>query len=198
VVLLDEIEKAHPDLYNVLLQIMDYGKLTDNNGREADFRNVVLIMTTNAGAEAMSRGSMGFIEESTESAGSEAIQRTFTPEFRNRLDATVYFQPLSREVVAQVVDKFVSQLEQQLSEQGVEIEVDEAARNWLAERGYDPAMGARPMGRVIQERIKKPLADELLFGKLADGGRVVVSLEGDELTFSFPEATESTDEPVGA
>jgi ATP-dependent Clp protease ATP-binding subunit ClpA len=198
VVLLDEIEKAHPDLYNVLLQIMDYGKLTDNNGREADFRNVVLIMTTNAGAEAMSRGSMGFIEETTQSAGSEAIQRTFTPEFRNRLDATVYFQPLAREVIAQVVDKFVSQLEQQLSEQGVEIEVDEAARNWLAERGYDPAMGARPMGRVIQERIKKPLADELLFGKLSNGGKVLVSLEGDELTFSFPESTESTDEPVGA
>ena len=198
VVLLDEIEKAHPDLFNVLLQIMDYGKLTDNNGRQADFRNVVLIMTTNAGAEVMSRGSIGFIEESTASDGSEAIQRTFTPEFRNRLDASVFFQPLSREVVAQVVDKFVSQLEQQLSEQGVEIEVDAAARNWLAERGYDPAMGARPMGRVIQERIKKPLADELLFGKLADGGRVVVSLEGDELTFSFPESTASTDEPVGA
>jgi len=199
VVLLDEIEKAHPDLYNVLLQIMDYGKLTDNNGREADFRNVVLIMTTNAGAESMSRGSVGFIEQSTTSAGHEAIQRTFSPEFRNRLDASVFFQPLSREVVAQVVDKFVSQLEQQLSEQGVEIEVDDAARNWLADRGYDPAMGARPMGRVIQEQIKKPLADELLFGKLANGGRVVVSLEGDELTFTFPEATESTDEePVGA
>ncbi|MEF8793073.1 ATP-dependent Clp protease ATP-binding subunit ClpA [Thiohalorhabdus sp.] len=199
VVLLDEIEKAHPDLYNVLLQIMDYGKLTDNNGREADFRNVVMIMTTNAGAESMSRGSVGFIEQSTASAGHEAIQRTFSPEFRNRLDASVFFQPLSREVVAQVVDKFISQLEQSLSEQGVEIEVDDAARNWLADRGYDPAMGARPMGRVIQEQIKKPLADELLFGKLANGGRVVVSLEGDELTFSFPEATESTDEePVGA
>ncbi|MFP4560690.1 MAG: ATP-dependent Clp protease ATP-binding subunit ClpA [Thiohalorhabdus sp.] len=197
VVLLDEIEKAHPDLYNVLLQIMDYGKLTDNNGRQADFRNVVLIMTTNAGAEAMSKKSVGFIESSTESAGADAINRTFSPEFRNRLDATVFFQPLAREVVAQVVDKFVSQLEQQLSEQGVEIEVDEAARNWLAERGYDPAMGARPMGRVIQEQIKKPLADELLFGKLADGGKVVVSLEGDELTFSFPQTPEAT-EPMEA
>ncbi len=197
VVLLDEIEKAHPDLFNVLLQVMDYGKLTDNNGRQADFRNVVLIMTTNAGAEAMSRSSMGFIEESTSSVGQEVVQRTFTPEFRNRIDATVFFQSLSREVIAQVVDKFVSQLEQQLSEQGVEIEVDEAARNWLAERGYDPTMGARPMGRVIQERIKKPLADELLFGRLANGGRVVVNLEGDDLTFSFPETKESA-EPVGA
>ncbi|HKL77469.1 MAG TPA: ATP-dependent Clp protease ATP-binding subunit ClpA [Gammaproteobacteria bacterium] len=197
VVLLDEIEKAHPDLFNVLLQVMDYGKLTDNNGRQADFRNVVLIMTTNAGAEAMSKKSVGFIESTTESAGQDAIQRTFSPEFRNRLDASVFFQPLPREVVAQVVDKFISQLEQQLSEQGVEIEVDEAARNWLAERGYDPAMGARPMGRVIQERIKKPLADELLFGRLSEGGRVQVSLEGDELTFAFPEAEEPT-EPVGA
>ncbi len=192
VVLLDEIEKAHPDLFNVLLQVMDHGKLTDNNGRQADFRNVVLIMTTNAGAEAMSRKSVGFIESSTASAGADAIQRTFSPEFRNRLDSTVFFQPLSHEVVAQVVDKFVSQLEHQLSEQGVELEVDAAARNRLAEQGYEPAMGARPMSRLIQEWIKKPLADELLFGRLSNGGRVVVSLEGEKITFSFPETEEST------
>ncbi len=192
VVLLDEIEKAHPDLFNILLQVMDHGKLTDNNGRQADFRNVVLIMTTNAGAEAMSRKSVGFIESSTASAGADAIQRTFSPEFRNRLDSTVFFQPLSHEVVAQVVDKFVSQLEHQLSEQGVELEVDAAARNRLAEQGYEPAMGARPMSRLIQEWIKKPLADELLFGRLSNGGRVVVSLEGEKITFSFPETEEST------
>ncbi len=198
VVLMDEIEKAHPDLFNILLQIMDYGKLTDNNGRQAIFHNVVLIMTTNAGAEDMSRKSMGFIDPTmstsggVESTGKEAIQRTFSPEFRNRLDATVYFHPLSPEVVAQVVDKFITQLEHQLNEQGVELEVDEAARAWLAAEGHDPTMGARPMGRVIQEYIKKPLADELLFGRLYKGGRVVVTVADGEPVFTFPNQEEGS------
>ncbi|ROO30364.1 ATP-dependent Clp protease ATP-binding protein [Salinisphaera orenii MK-B5] len=181
VVLLDEIEKAHPDIFNLLLQVMDHGKLTDNNGREADFRNVILVMTTNAGAEDMARRGIGFNPSDNSSDGLEAIRRGFTPEFRNRLDSIIQFQPLQGEVVERVVDKFILQLEAQLEARGVELVVEQEARHWLAERGYDVKMGARPMGRVIQEHIKKPLAEELLFGRLADGGRVVVRVHDDEL-----------------
>jgi len=187
VLLLDEIEKAHPDLFNVLLQVMDYGKLTDHNGKSIDFRNVILIMTTNAGAAELAKPAIGF--ESGERIGEdeEAIKRMFTPEFRNRLDAVIPFKNLPPEVMAKVVDKFIMQLEDQLAERGVEIELSEAAKAWLAKRGYDPAFGARPLARVIQEEIKKPLADELLFGKLSGPGRVVVDVKSDELTFGFPD-----------
>ncbi len=185
VLLLDEIEKAHPDVFNLLLQVMDHGTLTDNNGRKADFRNVILVMTTNAGAAEMSRRSIGFTTQDHSSDGREAINRLFTPEFRNRLDAIVQFRPLAPESVARVVDKFLFELEEQLAQKGVALTVDEPVRRWLAERGYDPAMGARPMARLIQERIKKPLAEELLFGALSDGGQVRVRLEGDELGFEF-------------
>ncbi|ROR32617.1 ATP-dependent Clp protease ATP-binding subunit ClpA [Inmirania thermothiophila] len=185
VLLLDEIEKAHPDVFNLLLQVMDHGTLTDNNGRRADFRNVVLVMTTNAGAEQMSRRSIGFAEQDHSTDGMEAIRRLFTPEFRNRLDAIVQFRPLGREHVARVVDKFLFELEAQLQEKGVTIEVDEAARAWLAEHGFDEKMGARPMARVIQEHIKRPLAEELLFGRLSDGGHVRVRVEGEGLGFEI-------------
>ena len=176
VLLLDEIEKAHPDVYNILLQIMDHGKLTDSNGREADFRNVVLVMTTNAGAQQSSRRSIGFTEQGNESDSAEAIRRTFTPEFRNRLDAIIQFKALDFDVVLQIVDKFILELEAQLALKDVEISVSLPAREWLAEQGFDPEMGARPMKRVIQNQIKRPLADDLLFGDLADGGEVDISL----------------------
>ncbi len=183
VLLLDEIEKAHPDLFNVLLQVMDHGTLTDTNGRRVDFRNVVLIMTTNAGAESASRRSVGFTTQDHSTDMGEAIKRTFTPEFRNRLDATVQFAPLAPRTISHVVDKLLIELEHQLEEKDVVLRVDEDARQWLAEKGYDPVMGARPMARVIQENLKKPLAEELLFGRLADGGTVRFSLarEGDRL-----------------
>ncbi|HET7314723.1 ATP-dependent Clp protease ATP-binding subunit ClpA [Salinisphaera sp.] len=181
VVLLDEIEKAHPDIYNLLLQVMDHGTLTDNNGRQADFRNVILVMTTNAGAEAMASRGIGFNPSDNSSDGLEAIRRGFTPEFRNRLDSIIQFAALKGEVVERVVDKFVLQLEAQLEERNVELVVEPEARAWVAERGYDEQMGARPMGRVIQENIKKPLAEELLFGELANGGRVVVRVVDGEL-----------------
>jgi ATP-dependent Clp protease ATP-binding subunit ClpA len=189
VLLLDEIEKAHPDLFNILLQIMDYGKLTDHNGKSVDFRNVILIMTTNAGAADMARPAVGFLREQREGEDTEAIERLFTPEFRNRLDAIIPFAGLSSEVVALVVDKFVLQLEAQLADRHVTIELSEAARKWLADKGYEPLYGARPLGRMIQEHVKKPLAEELLFGKLADGGLVVVDVsdDGKRLTFSYPE-----------
>jgi ATP-dependent Clp protease ATP-binding subunit ClpA len=185
VLLLDEIEKAHPDVFNILLQVMDHGTLTDNNGRKADFRNVVLVMTTNAGAQEMSRPSIGFTQQDHSSDGVEAIKRLFTPEFRNRLDAMVQFNALGPADITRVVDKFIFELEAQLHEQHVTIEVDEAARLWLAEHGYDPKMGARPMERVIQQHIKKPLAEELLFGQLAQGGHLIIHLEGDELAFEI-------------
>ncbi|WP_423820899.1 ATP-dependent Clp protease ATP-binding subunit ClpA [Salinisphaera sp. SPP-AMP-43] len=181
VVLLDEIEKAHPDIFNLLLQVMDHGTLTDNNGRQADFRNVILVMTTNAGAEAMASRGIGFNPSDNSTDGMEAIRRGFTPEFRNRLDSVIQFAPLKGDVVERVVDKFVLQLEAQLEERQVELVVEPEARSWLAERGYDEKMGARPMGRVIQENIKKPLAEELLFGELAHGGRVVVRVVDGEL-----------------
>ena len=177
VLLLDEIEKAHPDLYNILLQVMDHGRLTDHNGKHVDFRNVILIMTTNAGAADLARAPMGFIRTKREGDDQEAINKLFTPEFRNRLDATITFQQLPMDVVYQVVTKFVMQLEAQLADRGVTFELTDAAVKWLAEKGYDQAMGARPLGRTIQEYIKKPLADEVLFGKLKRGGLVKVGVE---------------------
>ena len=185
VLLLDEIEKAHADVYNLLLQVMDHGALTDNNGRKADFRNVILVMTTNAGAEQLGRSSMGFTKQ--DHAGDElaVLQRAFSPEFRNRLDAIIQFKPLSTETIAHVVDKFVTELQAQLEDKHVEIEVDEIARAWLAKNGHDPAMGARPMARLIREKIKKALADEILFGRLAQGGHVHVSERNDELVFEY-------------
>ncbi len=191
VVLLDEIEKAHPDVYNLLLQVMDHGTLTDNNGRKADFRNVILIMTTNAGAEAMSRASIGFSMQDHQSDGMEAIKKMFAPEFRNRLDDIVQFGELSIEVIKTVVDKFLVQLQSQLDEKKVFLEVDEKARLWLAQNGYDPKMGARPMERVIQEKIKKPLAEEVLFGNLSkSGGTVKVTVDdNDQLEINTNEET---------
>ena len=181
VLLLDEIEKAHPDVFNILLQVMDRGILTDTNGREANFRNVIVVMTTNAGAAQASRRSIGFTQQDHSTDAMEVIRRTFTPEFRNRLDAVVQFRPLDLEHVLRVVDKFVIELETQLQEKHVALSVTPEARQWLAEHGFDPQMGARPMARVIQEQIKRPLADELLFGKLVDGGRVTVGVEDDHL-----------------
>ena len=174
VLLLDEIEKAHPDIFNVLLQVMDAGKLTDNNGKSADFRNVILIMTTNAGAESLSRPSLGFTAKRERGDEMQAINKLFTPEFRNRLDAIIPFAPLSEPIIVKVVDKFLLQLEHQLLDKKVEAEFTPALRKYLAEKGFDPQMGARPMNRLIQEKIRKPLADELLFGKLADGGFVLI------------------------
>lgn len=183
IILLDEVEKAHPDVFNLLLQVMDHGTLTDNNGRKADFRNVILIMTTNAGAELMSRASMGFAQQDHATDGMEAIKKMFTPEFRNRLDSIVQFGELSLDVIKTVVDKFLVQLQSQLDEKKVFLDVDDDARLWLAEHGYDAKMGARPMDRLIQEKIKKPLAEEVLFGCLADkGGTVFVSVEDGELS----------------
>ena len=176
VLLLDEIEKAHPDLFNILLQVMDHGRLTDSNGKSVDFRNVVLIMTTNAGASEMTKQLIGFGRGQKTDADTDAIEKTFTPEFRNRLDAVIPFAPLETETVSLVVDKFIMQLEAQLTEKDVEIELDEAARNWLAARGYDATYGARPLARLVQEHIKKPLADELLFGNLMQGGSVKVTV----------------------
>ena len=187
VLLLDEIEKAHPDVFNILLQVMDHGKLTDHNGRTTDFRNVVLIMTSNAGASEMSKAAIGFGRERREGEDTQAIERTFTPEFRNRLDAVVSFAPLDRDVIAQVVEKFVLQLEAQLMDRNVTIEITKAAADWLGEKGYDSKMGARPLGRVIQEHIKKPLAEELLFGKLTKGGVVKVGVKAGELDLKIEE-----------
>ena len=185
VILLDEVEKAHPDVFNLLLQVMDHGTLTDNNGRKADFRNVILIMTTNAGAELMSRASIGFSTQDHTTDGMEAIKKMFTPEFRNRLDSIVQFGELSIDVIKTVVDKFLVQLQSQLDDKKVFIEIDDDARLWLAENGYDSKMGARPMDRLIQEKIKKPLAEEVLFGALAQkGGTAFVSVEDGELVVS--------------
>jgi ATP-dependent Clp protease ATP-binding subunit ClpA len=185
VLLLDEIEKAHPEVFNLLLQVMDHGTLTDNNGRKADFRNVILVMTTNLGADQLARRTIGFTEQDHSSDSMEVINKHFTPEFRNRLDAVIQFKSLSSEVINSVVDKFLMELETQLEEKGVAIEVDGAARAWLAEHGFEPTMGARPMARVIKEQIKKPLAEELLFGALEGGGYVLVSAENGELTFDY-------------
>jgi ATP-dependent Clp protease ATP-binding subunit ClpA len=189
VLLLDEIEKAHPDIFNILLQVMDHGTLTDNNGRKADFRNVIIIMTTNAGAESLTKRSMGFTE--SKAAGDELadIKRMFTPEFRNRIDATISFRALDEEIILRVVDKFLMQLEEQLHEKKVEAVFTEKLRKFLAKKGFDPLMGARPMSRLIQDMIRKALADELLFGRLVSGGRVTVDMdEKDNVTLEFPES----------
>ena len=188
VLLLDEIEKAHPDLFNILLQVMDHGKLTDHNGKTVDFRNVILIMTTNAGASDMAKEAIGFGREARTGDDEDAIKRLFTPEFRNRLDATITFAALTPEIVGRVVEKFVMQLEAQLADRNVTIELSSAAKEWLAERGYDRLYGARPLGRVIQEHIKKPLAEELLFGKLVKGGAVKVTMKDNKLDFEITEA----------
>jgi len=186
VLLLDEIEKAHPDIFNILLQVMDNGTLTDNNGRKADFRNVTIIMTTNAGAENMSKSNMGFT--TSKQAGDEQadIKRLFSPEFRNRLDATVSFAPLSQDIIIRVVDKFLIQLEDQLHEKKVDATFSDALKAYLGKKGFDPLMGARPMARLIQDTIRKALADELLFGKLANGGSVHVDIDDkDEVKLVF-------------
>ncbi len=196
VLLLDEIEKAHPDLFNILLQVMDHGKLTDHHGKSVDFRNTILIMTTNAGAADMAKEAIGFGREKRVGDDEEAIKRLFTPEFRNRLDAIIGFNSLSPEVMSKVVDKFVMELEAQLSDRNVIIELSASARQWLATKGYDPSFGARPLGRTIQEHIKKPLAEELLFGKLSKGGTVRVDIEGDKAVFSYPDA-DKPDKPSG-
>ncbi len=188
VLLLDEIEKAHPEVFNILLQVMDNATLTDNNGRKADFRNVILIMTTNAGAEALNRPSIGFRTQDHSSDAGEMVKKTFTPEFRNRLDAIIQFHALDREVILGVVDKFLTELQAQLDERAVVLDVDQEARDWLAEHGYDPAMGARPMARLIEEQVKKPLADKLLFGELSEnGGTVHVRVRNDNLDLSIEE-----------
>jgi ATP-dependent Clp protease ATP-binding subunit ClpA len=191
VLLLDEIEKAHPDLYNILLQVMDHGKLTDHNGKQISFRNVILVMTTNAGAADMARASFGFTQNKRSGEDVEAINRMFAPEFRNRLDAIVPFSHLPTEVIAKVVDKFVMQLEAQLADRNVAIELSDEARLWLVQRGYDETMGARPMARVIQTHIKTALADEVLFGRLKNGGTVRVVVAGEDreskLVFVFPD-----------
>ncbi len=180
VLLLDEVEKAHPDLFNILLQVMDHGKLTDHNGKKIDFRNVVIIMTTNAGASEAAKNAIGFGSSKREGDDEEAINRLFTPEFRNRLDAIIPFASLPRDVVYKVVDKFVMQLEAQLEDRGVTFELSESATEWLADAGYDVLMGARPLGRVIQENIKRPLAEEILFGGLQKGGMVKVNTKKDK------------------
>jgi len=185
VVLLDEIEKAHSDIYNILLQVMDHGTLTDNNGRKIDFRNVVLVMTTNAGVQETIRKSIGFKQQDHSFDAMAEINRTFSPEFRNRLDGIIWFQHLTKDIILQIVDKFVCDLQTQLDKKQVMLEISPVARQWLADKGYDQAMGARPMGRVIQEQLKKPLANEILFGRLSQGGEVRVDLRGDELSFEY-------------
>jgi ATP-dependent Clp protease ATP-binding subunit ClpA len=190
VLLLDEIEKAHPDIFNILLQVMDHGTLTDNNGRKADFRNVVVIMTTNAGAEGLSKNTLGFTQ--TKTAGDEMgeIKRMFTPEFRNRLDAVVSFASLDEQIILRVVDKFLMQLESQLSEKKVEALFTENLKKYLAKNGFDPLMGARPMARLIQDTIRRALADELLFGRLQHGGKVTIDMGEDEkIKLTFEEET---------
>ena len=191
VLLLDEIEKAHPEVFNLLLQVMDHGTLTDNNGRKADFRNVIVIMTTNAGAETAARASIGFTHQDHSSDAMEVIKKSFTPEFRNRLDTIIQFGRLSHEVIKSIVDKFLTELQAQLEDKRVTLEVSDAARSWLAESGYDVQMGARPMARLIQDKIKRPLAEEILFGELAEHGGVVhIDIEGGELTFDFETTAE--------
>ncbi|MFQ3249887.1 ATP-dependent Clp protease ATP-binding subunit ClpA [Glaciecola sp.] len=194
VVLLDEMEKAHSDIYNILLQVMDHGTLTDNNGRKVDFRNVVLVMTTNAGVQQTVRKSIGFKEQDHSHDAMSEINKTFSPEFRNRLDGIVWFNHLNEDVILQVVDKFIIELQAQLDQKGVSLEVSEKARNWLAKKGYDKSMGARPMARIIQEKLKKELASELLFGKLSNGGEVKVDFSKDALTFDYVPVTKAKTE----
>jgi len=196
VLLLDEIEKAHPDLFNILLQVMDHATLTDNNGKKADFRNIVLIMTTNAGAREMSSMPIGFGARTNVGKGKEAIEKMFSPEFRNRLDSIVTFNPLSQENIERVVDKFIIELDQQLNDRKVFLQLTHKARRWFAERGYDPTFGARPMARLIQQEIKRVLADEILFGKLQNGGKVEVDESDGQLTFSYTTPTPAPAEPA--
>jgi len=196
VLLLDEIEKAHPDVFNLLLQVMDHGTLTDNNGRKADFRHVTIVMTTNAGAQEMSRPSIGFTQQDNASDGMEAVRRLFSPEFRNRLDAIIQFAPLDAATIERVVEKLLVEVEAQLEQKRVMLTIDEAARRWIAQKGYDPKMGARPMARLIQDHIKRPLAEELLFGRLVNGGQVRVSLAADGDGLSLESAP--LEEPVPA
>jgi len=181
VLLLDEIEKAHPDVFNLLLQVMDHGTLTDANGRKVDFRNVILVMTTNAGAQEISRSTVGFTDQDHSTDGMEIIKKMFTPEFRNRLDAVIQFTELDKRTISSVVDKFIAQLESQLGGKKVDLIVDEDARVWIGEQGYDPQMGARPMSRVLQEHIKRPLSEEILFGSLSKGGTVRVTVQDNKL-----------------
>ncbi|MEM1400156.1 MAG: AAA family ATPase, partial [Pseudomonadota bacterium] len=195
VVLLDEIEKAHPDIFNVLLQVMDYGKLTDHNGKSVDFRNVILIMTTNAGAAQISKAAIGFERSDRSGEDQEEIERLFTPEFRNRLDSIIGFAHLTPDIVSLIVDKFVMQLETQLADRNVIIELTDEARKWLAREGYDQQFGARPLSRVIQENIKKPLASELLFGKLSKGGPVRVKVVEDKIDFDYPDPKDTGGSP---
>ncbi|NND65262.1 MAG: ATP-dependent Clp protease ATP-binding subunit ClpA [Gammaproteobacteria bacterium] len=195
VLLLDEFEKAHPDVFNLLLQVLDHGTLTDNNGRKADFRNVIIIMTTNVGGEDLSRASIGFMKQDHSTDVGEKIKKAFSPEFRNRLDAIIQFDALDTETIAKVVDKLLVELEAQLEDRGVSIEVDSEARAWIAEHGYDPKMGARPMARLIRESIKRPLAEELLFGELTVGGQVLVSVENGELSLQS-DSSEQEAKPV--
>ena len=196
VLLLDEIEKAHPELFNILLQVMDHGRLTDHNGKQVDFRNVILVMTSNAGAAELAKPSVGFMQDSRTGADEEAVNRLFAPEFRNRLDATIPFAPLSPDHIGRVVDKFIIQLEMQLADRNVSIALSEAARKWLAAKGYDPQFGARPLARVLQEHVKKPLAEELIFGKLEKGGVVRIDEQDGKLTFSI-KADKATDKAPG-
>jgi len=201
VLLLDEIEKAHPDVFNILLQVMDHGTLTDNNGRKADFRNIILVMTTNAGATQTSRESVGFTQQDHSVDDLKEIEKLFTPEFRNRLDSVVRFSPLSKEVIGKIVDKELLQIEGQLLNKDVILRVDQKAKEWLAENGYDEKMGARPLGRLMQEEIKRGLADELLFGDLMNGGEVDISVKGEKLTFATkanPEKKVEKEELVNA
>ncbi len=193
VLLLDEIEKAHPDVFNLLLQVMDHGTLTDNNGRKADFRHVIIVMTTNAGAAEMARATIGFVGQDNATDGMEAIRRLFSPEFRNRLDAIVQFEGLDAATIERVVEKLLLEVEAQLEQKGVALHVDDAARRWIAKKGYDPKMGARPMARVIQEHVKRPLAEELLFGRLEKGGQAHVTLGEDD---QFKIVTRAADEPA--
>ena len=188
VLLLDEIEKAHPDLFNILLQVMDNGRLTDNNGKSVDFRNVILIMTTNAGAMDMAKPAMGFTQDKRTGDDEEAIKKLFAPEFRNRLDAIVPFASLELPIVQRIVDKFIMELETQLADRNIAIELSDAARSYLAKKGFDPLYGARPLSRLIQEKVKKPLADEILFGRLSKGGTVRVGEKDGEMTFTYPDA----------
>jgi ATP-dependent Clp protease ATP-binding subunit ClpA len=190
VLLLDEIEKAHGDVFNILLQVMDHGRLTDNNGKSADFRHVILLMTSNVGARDLARRSVGFGGGRNVGDADRELKLMFSPEFRNRLDARIAFNPLSKETMASIVDKYMKELEAQLADRKVEIVVDAAARAHLAEKGYDPDFGARPLARVVQEEVKRPLGDELLFGRLEHGGRVVVTMKDDKLAFAFEDKHE--------
>ena len=199
VLLLDEVEKAHPEVFNLLLQVMDHGTLTDNNGRKADFRNVILVMTTNAGAQEMSRRSIGFTEQDHSTDGMEVLRKSFTPEFRNRLDGIIQFAPLEKSTIVRVVDKLIVELEATLEDKGVSFSLDDSARAWIADNGYDPLMGARPMARLIQEHIKRPLAEEMLFGELVNGGSALVTVEDGELAIraTAPEEPEASAEVEG-